>query len=275
MNTQLDRPVLSTFEYQGHLVSFSKFDNVMINATEMAKVFDKEPKFWLLNKSTSEFLNELGKVRNLTLDKLVVVTKGGVNSGTWMQEDVAIEFARWLSPAFAIWCNDRIKELGKYGLTATPERLEELINNPDLLIKIATELKNERAERERISKVNESLNATIQHQAPRVLFARAVETSQRSILIGELAKILKQNGIEIGQNRLFTELRNTGYLCRKGDYYNTPTQQAMELGLFEIKKTSITKPDGTTLVTTTTKVTGKGQIYFVNKFLKRKQHQTA
>lgn len=176
----------------------------------------------------------------------------------------AKEFKKWVT-------SEVLPAIRNHGMYAT----SELLDNPDLLIKIATELKNERAERERISKVNESLNATIQHQAPRVLFARAVETSQRSILIGELAKILKQNGIEIGQNRLFTELRNTGYLCRKGDYYNTPTQQAMELGLFEIKKTSITKPDGTTLVTTTTKVTGKGQIYFVNKFLKSKQHQTA
>lgn len=105
-------------------------------------------------------------------------------------------------------------------------------------------------------------------QAPKVLFADAVATSERSILIGELAKIMHQNGVSIGQNRLFEELRRTGYLGNKGEYYNTPTQRAIEQGLFEIKKTSITKPDGTVLVTTTTKVTGKGQIYFLNKFIK-------
>lgn len=104
-------------------------------------------------------------------------------------------------------------------------------------------------------------------QAPKVLFADAVQTSQRSCLVAELAKILQQNGVNIGQNRLFSWMRENGYLCQKGDYYNQPTQNAMELELFELKKTSITKPDGSVLVTTTTKVSGKGQIYFVNKFL--------
>ena len=103
--------------------------------------------------------------------------------------------------------------------------------------------------------------------APKVLFANAVSTSHRSCLVAELAKILQQNGVNIGQNRLFAWMRENGYLCSKGQYYNQPTQKAMELGLFELKQTSITKPNGTVLVTTTTKVTGKGQVYFVNKFL--------
>jgi len=111
------------------------------------------------------------------------------------------------------------------------------------------------------------LSATVEKQAPKVLFADSVATSQKSCLIAELAKILMQNGIEIGQNRLFRYLRKNNYLGNKGEYYNQPTQRAMELGLFEIKKTSITKPDGTVLVNTTPKVTGKGQIYFVNKLI--------
>jgi anti-repressor protein len=107
----------------------------------------------------------------------------------------------------------------------------------------------------------------LQEQAPKVLFADSVVTSSRSILVGELAKIIAQNGLEIGQNRLFIWLRKHGYLGSHGEYYNLPTQRAMEMDLFEIKKTTINKPDGTVLVTSTTKVTGKGQIYFVNKFL--------
>ena len=91
--------------------------------------------------------------------------------------------------------------------------------------------------------------------------------SDRSCLVAELAKILRQNGVNIGQNRLFGWLRKNGYLCSKGEYYNQPTQKAMEAGLFEVKKTSIAKPDGSVLVTTTTKVTGKGQIFFVDRFL--------
>lgn len=115
----------------------------------------------------------------------------------------------------------------------------------------------------------ESQQKQITSQAPKVLFADAVATSDRCVLVSELAKILKQNGVDIGQNRLFIWLREKGYLCSKGEYYNQPTQKAMEMGLFELKKTSITKPDGTVLVTVTTKVTGKGQVYFVNKFLNK------
>ena len=109
----------------------------------------------------------------------------------------------------------------------------------------------------------------IEADAPRVLFSKAVETAKRSCLVAELAKILQQNGISIGQNRLFSWLRDHGYLCLKGQYYNQPTQKAMQLGLFELKQTTINKPDGTVIVSTTTKVTGKGQVYFVNKFLGR------
>ena len=111
--------------------------------------------------------------------------------------------------------------------------------------------------------------AQLEAQAPRVLFARSVESSSRSILIGELAKIINQNGVNIGQNRLFEILRQKGYLGQRGEYYNIPTQRAMDMGLFEIKKTSILRSDGSTLVTTTTKVTGRGSVYFVNKFLKK------
>ena len=113
----------------------------------------------------------------------------------------------------------------------------------------------------------EAKDEQIRQDAPRVLFSKAVETAKRSCLVAELAKILQQNGVNIGQSRLFEWLRKNNYLCSKGQYYNQPTQKAMELGLFEIKQTTINKPDGSVLVSTTTKVTGKGQVYFVEKFL--------
>ena len=109
----------------------------------------------------------------------------------------------------------------------------------------------------------------LEEQKPKVLFANSVETSKNSVLINELSKILKQNGYDIGQNRLFEKLRNEGYLIKqKGQSWNLPTQKSMELGLFEVKKTVVNKPDGNIITKATTKVTGKGQIYFVNKFLK-------
>lgn len=108
---------------------------------------------------------------------------------------------------------------------------------------------------------------TIAIQAPKALFADAVATSHTSILIGDLAKLIRQNGVNIGQNRLFVWLREHGYLIGSGDRRNMPTQRAMDLGLFDIKERTFQNPDGSVRITKTTKVTGKGQQYFINKFL--------
>ena len=108
-------------------------------------------------------------------------------------------------------------------------------------------------------------NKQLEEQKPMVVFANAVTASSTSILVGELAKLLKQNGFNFGQNRLFDWLRNNGYLMKSGCSRNMPTQRAMELGLFEVKETSVATPYGTRL-NRTTKITGKGQIYFINKF---------
>lgn len=110
-------------------------------------------------------------------------------------------------------------------------------------------------------------NAKLEEYKPKAIFADAVSASKTSILVGELAKILQQNGVAIGQNRLFAWLRNNGYLCCYGERYNMPTQRSMEMSLFEIKETTINNPDGSIRVSRTVKVTGKGQQYFINKFL--------
>ncbi|MEY8382314.1 phage antirepressor KilAC domain-containing protein [Christensenellaceae bacterium 44-20] len=114
------------------------------------------------------------------------------------------------------------------------------------------------------------LNQKIKADAPKVLFADAVSASQTSILVGDLAKLLKQNGVNIGSRRLFEWLRQNGYLMRKGEARNMPTQRSMEAGLFEVKETTITNGDGSIRITRTTKVTGKGQQFFVNKFLRER-----
>ncbi len=138
--------------------------------------------------------------------------------------------------------------------------------NEDELILQAMKILNKKIEN--LKNKNIKLKNTLEEQKPKVLFANSVEVSKSSILIGELAKILKQNGYDIGQNRLFEWLRQNGYLIsRKGTDYNMPTQKAMDLGLFQIKETSITHSDGHVSVSKTTKVTGKGQIYFINKFI--------
>ena len=136
-------------------------------------------------------------------------------------------------------------------------------SNPDTVLMLAQNWKDEQTKRI-------AAEIQIKADAPKVLFADSVTASSTSILIGELAKILKQNGIEIGQNRLFEWMRKNGYLIsRVGTDFNMPTQRSMELGLFEVKETAITHSDGHISISKTTKVTGKGQLYFINKFLKK------
>lgn len=160
-----------------------------------------------------------------------------------------------------------IRTKGGYISTTEEDTEETILARAVLLAQATIEKKNKQIEQ--MKEDIYVLEEEIETNAPKVLFADAVSTSQRSCLISELAKILTQNGYSIGQNRLFNKLREQGYLCKSGSSYNQPTQRAMEMGLFEIKQTSITKPDGHVLVNVTTKVTGKGQIYFINKFLNK------
>lgn len=137
--------------------------------------------------------------------------------------------------------------------------VERAWNSPEMIMQRALKIANA---------TNEQLQLQIERDKPKVLFADSLTASKSSILVGELAKLLAQNGYKIGQNRLFSWLRAHGYLVkRKGETYNLPTQRSMESGLMELKKSVITNADGTTRVTRTTKITGKGQEYFINKFL--------
>lgn len=161
---------------------------------------------------------------------------------------------------FESWVFDEVlPSIRKHGTYMTAETIEKTLNDPDFIIGLASKLKEEQQARK-------TLEAQISTDRPKVIFAEALETSTNAILIGELAKLLKQNGVGIGQNRLFQKLRTEGYLGTRGEYYNMPTQKAMELKLFQIKTRSINNPDGSVRVTKTTKVTGKGMVYFINKF---------
>ena len=144
--------------------------------------------------------------------------------------------------------------------------LEKAWNTPEQIF--ARALKMADKEIERLKENNALLTQDNQRMKPKEIFADAVATSTTSILIGDLAKLLKQNGIETGQKRLFDWMRQNGYLIkRKGADWNSPTQKAMELGLFEVKESTVNNPDGSVRINKTTKVTGKGQQYFINSFL--------
>lgn len=156
--------------------------------------------------------------------------------------------------------NEKGKQFRQYFI-----KVEEAWNSPEMVMKRAMDIANARIEE--LKSRTLTLESRIEEDKPKVLFANAVEAAQTSILIGDLAKILKQNGVNTGQKRLFERLRNEGFLIKGGNSKNMPTQKAMEMGLFEVKETTINNPDGSIRITKTTKVTGKGQTYFVNKFL--------
>lgn len=157
--------------------------------------------------------------------------------------------------------NEKGKEVRQYFI-----QVEKDFNSPEKIM--ARALKIAENQLNMLQLENQEQKRILEQQKPKVLFANSVETSTTSILVGDLAKLLRQNGYDIGQNRLFDWLRNNDYLIKTGERRNMPTQKAMDLELFEIKERTISNPDGSIRVTKTTKVTGKGQVYFVNKFLR-------
>ena len=168
----------------------------------------------------------------------------------------AKKFKHWVT-------SEVLPAIRRHGAYMTDEKAFDVIHNKnglaDLLQQAADQLKQK--------------DIQINQMKPKALFADAVATSKSDILIGQLAKILRQNGYETGQNRLFKWLREHHYLCSKGVRYNQPTQKAMELGLFKVKERTVNNPDGSSQITVTTKVTGKGQQYFINRFLNSEPNQ--
>lgn len=190
--------------------------------------------------------------------KFITVNEAGLYKTIFRSDKPeAKKFMNWVT-------HEVLPSIRKHGAYITTEKMEELMNDPNTWIKLIRSLQQERQEKVQ-------LQNQIERDKPKIIFSDAVSYSESDILVGELAKILKGNGIEIGQNRLFEHLRNEGFLIRRdGSDHNMPTQKAMNLQLFKIKETAITHSDGHISVNKTVKVTGKGQLYFVNYFLERK-----
>ena len=165
----------------------------------------------------------------------------------------AKKFKHWVT-------SEVLPTIRKHGAYMTPETIEKVLLNPDAIIKICTQLKEERAKRQ-------AAESELEEARPARIFAAAVADSPKSILIRGLAGFLKQNGVDIGQNRLFAWMRENGFLVKSGSEKNMPTQRAMDMGLFRIKEGTYINGSGENVTTRTVKVTGRGQVYFVNKFL--------
>ncbi|RXH52449.1 phage repressor protein/antirepressor Ant [Kurthia gibsonii] len=218
------------------LLGYSNYRNAVINHVDTE------------DKQRTQ-IEDAGQSREMT-----IINESGLYSLILSSKlPTAKQFKRWVT-------SEVLPNIRKHGTHMTPETIEKVLADPDTIIQIATQLKEERAKRMQAEVV-------IEQQKPKVLFAQAVETSETSILVGQLAKLLTQNGVNIGQNRLFSWLRENGYLGKKGAHYNEPTQYAVERGWFEVVERTMQNPDGSVRITRTTKVTGKGQVYFINKLL--------
>lgn len=199
-----EKGIVSIFNYNGAKVSFNKDDcTIMVNATEMAKPFGRKPSKWLELPSAKEFISALTEVRK-SGNALIQTDRGGTNGGgcTWMHEDVALEFARWLSPTFAIWCNDRIKELLTKGISATEDTIDKILSNPDFGIKLLTQLKEERTARL-------EAEAKIKEDAPKVEYFNGLIDRGNNLNFRDSAKLLG-----VGEKAFIFMLIDKGYVYR-------------------------------------------------------------
>lgn len=235
---------------------------------------DNEP--WFVGKDVAEILEYANTAKAIrdhvdNEDKLTerIVLSGQNREAIFINESglyslilssklpKAKEFKRWVT-------SEVLPSIRKHGAYMTDDVLERTITDPDFMIKLLTKMKEEK-------KAREIAEQQVKELTPKGIFADAVNSSDTSILVGELAKLLKQNGVNMGRNRLFEWMKNNGYLIKSGSERNMPTQKSMEMKLLEIKERNIANPDGSVKIVKTPKVTGKGQIYFINKLLSKKE----
>ena len=232
---------------------YGDFENPLFKADEVAK--------WIEHSNVSKMLESVDDNEKI---KLEVGTLTNGYSAWFLTEDglyeVLMQSRKPIAKKFKKKVKEILKDVRKYGMYAT----DELLDNPDLIIKMATRLKEEKEK-------NKELEDKMKEDKPKVLFAEAVSIAKNTILVREMAKLIKQNGVDMGEKRLFIWLRENGYLIKKiGTDYNMPTQRSMDLGLFEIKESPVLHSSGEIEISKTPKITGKGQQYFLNIFLKDK-----
>ena len=280
-----------TFIYEGSPVTFQIGEATMVNATEMAKPFGKRPVDWLNNQYTKGFLIDLAEVRNLTSADLVRVIKGGNDKnaqGTWMHEDVALEFARWLSPQFAIWCNDRIKELMKFGITATPQTIDSVLADPDNAIRLLTALKEERkalkaanrqiavledqkkayhSENRRLLKLKDRQDEIMREQAPLVEYAQNVLDSYDTFTSTQIAKELGMSA-----QALHKFLNDAGVMFKHGSQWFLYAKYQAK-GYVKTREHTYQRKDGRTGLFLTTVWTEAGRM-FVRRVVQLKRSMT-
>jgi len=217
-----------TFSYNGNEVLFDIKDDVMVNATQLAKIYGKRPNDYLSLPATNQLINAITRKYGIAENQLVRTERGGIAPGTWMHRLIVVDFCQWLDIDLKLWCTEKLDELMRYGMTATQPTLEQMINNPDLVISLATQLKNEREEKARLEQEKKRLEDKTARQEPLVSFAEAAFKAEGKVDIGQAAKILN---LGFGRNTLFKKLKEVGVFFKDR---NEPKQKYIDAGYFEM-----------------------------------------
>lgn len=249
-----------TFSYNGNDVLFDTKDDVMVNATQLAKIYGKRPNDYLSLPATNQLINAITRKYGIAENQLIRTERGGTAPGTWMHRLIVVDFCQWLDIDLKLWCTEKLDELMRYGMTATQPTLEQMINNPDLVISLATQLKNEREEKARIEAESKRKDEVIAKQEPLASFAKTAFATDDKVDIGMSAKILK---LGFGRNTLFEKLRKAGVFFANR---NEPKQRFIDAGYFEMKEKFIERNNHPGFVVTKVLVTQKGLAYLNHLF---------
>lgn len=270
--------IIKTTELLGKkLTVYGTADNPLFLAKDVAE--------WI-EYDTSSINKMLANVDDAEKARNTVPTLGGNQEAWFLTEDglyeVLMQSRKPIAKQFKQGVKEILRDIRKHGFYATSAAIEDFLTNPDSAIQILTAYRDAKAAQAKaehenarlaennaaLAQQNNQLTQAITANAPKVLFADTVAESSTSILVGELAKLVAKKGVEIGQNRLFEWLRQNGYIMKKNGNKNYPTQRSIDLGILEVKARTITKADGSAMSVFTTKVTGKGQVYFTEKIVK-------
>lgn len=249
-----------TFSYNGNDVLFDIKDDVMVNATQLAKIYGKRPNDYLSLPATNQLINAITRKYGIAENQLIRTERGGISPGTWMHRLIVVDFCQWLDIDLKLWCTEKLDELMRYGMTATQPTLEQMINNPDLVISLATQLKSEREEKARIEAESKRKDEVIAKQEPLASFAKTAFATDDKVDIGMSAKILK---LGFGRNTLFDKLRKAGIFFANR---NEPKQRFIDAGYFEMKEKFIERTNHPGFVVTKVLVTQKGLAYINHLF---------
>lgn len=217
-----------TFSYNGNEVLFDIKDDVMVNATQLAKIYGKRPNDYLSLPATNQLISAITRKYGIAENQLVRTERGGMTPGTWMHRLIVVDFCQWLDIDLKLWCTEKLDELMRYGMAATQPTLEQMINNPDLVISLATQLKNEREEKARLEQEKKQLEEKNAKLKPKADFAEAAFKAEGKVDIGQAAKILN---LGFGRNTLFKKLKEVGVFFKDR---NEPKQKYIDAGYFEM-----------------------------------------